>query len=424
MLYNIMDYGAVPNGKTLATAPIQNAIDDCNKKGGGTVLIPSGNFYTGSLFLRDNVELHFEMGAILTASRSIEDYNADDAYPQNFGSESEEWLPKHLIMAIECNNVAITGLGTINGSGDSFFKEVTPTLPTNYVWMDGVMHAKNRKPGPLVVFVECTNVTVDGITISNAPCWALLLHACEYVRVSNYQCFNQKTALQTDGLDIDCCRFVTVSNCNINTGDDGITFRCDTWRQKKRKVCEHITVTNCNIAVSSSAFRVGVGVGTIRNIRVSNITIERCGVGISAMGNYSPYCAANIEDVNFSNVSIGFCSFPIEISGERGSVKNMNVDNLRANCIGNLRINPRENCPVSNINLRNIELYLKLDKRGLTPERIAKRGENAIHIERATSVTLDNVFLYIDDDVRASWKNDLYVDDPAYVRLINCNFEK
>ncbi len=423
MLYNILDYGAIADGKTLATLAIQKAIDDCNKHGGGTVIIPSGNFYTGSIFLRDNVELHFDIGAVLTASKSIEDYNADDAYPQNFGSEAEEWLPKHLIMAIECNNVAITGHGTINGSGDSFFRETTPTLPTNYIWMDGVKHAKDRKPGPLVVFVECTNVLVDGITIRNAPCWSILLHACEYVRVSNYQCFNPHTALQTDGLDIDCCRFVTVTNCNIQTGDDGITFRCDTWRQNKRKACEYVTVTNCNISVSSSAFRVGVGVGAIRHIRVSNITIERCGVGISQMGNYSGYCASNIEDVNFSDVSINFCSFPIEISGERGFVKNVTINNLRANhCIASLRIDPIKECTVSNINLRNVELYIRREERELTPARIAKRGENVIHVENATNITLENVSLYIDDDVKEFWKKGFYADNPSEVHLLNCNF--
>ena len=99
MVYNILDYGAVPDGKTLSTGAIQAAIDDCNKNGGGRVLVPSGSFYSGSIYLLDNVELHLEHGAILTASANMDDYNPDDAYPQNYGFAPEEWRAKHFIMA-------------------------------------------------------------------------------------------------------------------------------------------------------------------------------------------------------------------------------------------------------------------------------------------------------------------------------------
>lgn len=119
-MYNILNYGAIADGRTLCTAAIQAAIDDCNKNGGGRVVIPSGEFYSGSFFLRDNVELHLEHGALLIASADMEDYNADDAYEQNYGFAPEEWRAKHLIMAVECDNVAITGSGKINGNGDSF----------------------------------------------------------------------------------------------------------------------------------------------------------------------------------------------------------------------------------------------------------------------------------------------------------------
>ena len=78
MIYNILDYGAVSDGKTLCTSAIQSAIDDCNKNGGGRVLIPSGNFDSGTVYLKDNVELHLEHGALLIASADIDDYNDDD----------------------------------------------------------------------------------------------------------------------------------------------------------------------------------------------------------------------------------------------------------------------------------------------------------------------------------------------------------
>jgi len=331
-MYNIIDFGAVADGKTLVTEAIQKAIDECNKNGGGRVVIPTGNFYTGSIFLKDNVELHLEHGAVLTASANIDDYNADDAYQQNYGYAPEEWRAKHLIMAIECKNVAITGTGTIDGNGDSYRAE--PTLsPENsgYGWRFGTAHVKDieiMRPGQLICFVESSEIVVDGLTIRNAPCWSVFLHGCEFVRVSRLNIFNGKTALNTDGIDIDCCRFVTVSDCNIETGDDAITFRCASQRLKIPKVCEYITVTNCNLAVSASAFRVGVGFGRIRHVRVSNITVLRAGSGIHFMTSYCGHGEAFIEDVNFSGVSMYDTGWPIRIEGDRAYIKNVTLENI------------------------------------------------------------------------------------------------
>ena len=81
------------------------------------------------------------------------------------------------------------------------------------------------RPGQLICFVESKEVYVQGITIRNAPCWGVFVHGCEYVRITGIQVFNHKTALNTDGIDIDCSRYVTISDCNIETGDDAITFR-------------------------------------------------------------------------------------------------------------------------------------------------------------------------------------------------------
>ena len=88
-MYNILIFGAVTDGKTVCTAAIQHAIDECHKNGGGRVIIPTGEFVSGTLWLRDKVELHLEMGAVLRASGDLADYNAEDAYPQNFASANE-----------------------------------------------------------------------------------------------------------------------------------------------------------------------------------------------------------------------------------------------------------------------------------------------------------------------------------------------
>lgn len=116
-MYNIRSYGAVPDGKTVCTAAIQSAIDACAANGGGRVTVPAGIYKTGTIWLRSGVELHLEFGSELLASENFDDYNEIEAYPQNLNSPiNEQWVGKHLIIALEVENVAITGLGTVNAT--------------------------------------------------------------------------------------------------------------------------------------------------------------------------------------------------------------------------------------------------------------------------------------------------------------------
>ncbi len=427
MQFNVLDYGAVSDGTTLCTSAIQSAIDDCNKNGGGRVVIPAGNFYSGTIYLKDNVELHLELGAVLKASRNMDDYNPDDAYYQNYSAIHEEWLGKHLIIAAEVDRVAVTGLGTIDGNGESFRKEPTPPAPYAYGWMYGASHVKDlnvMRPGQLMVFVESTNVLVEGITIVNAPSWCVFFYGCDYVRVHRIQVFNHKTALNTDGIDIDCCRYVTVSDCNIETGDDAITFRTATHRLRKNRPCEYVTVTNCNLAVSASAFRIGVGTGHIRHIRVSNITIERASNGMHFMTSYRGSGAAEIEDVNFSNISINFCSSPIKFEGDRASIKDITVENVRAkHCISGLRIIPADECLISNVTLRDIEFTVKKEEREITAANIEKRGSYMIEIGKSKDITLDRVRLHADEDALPFWSGKYYASLPEEVTLKDCKID-
>ena len=415
MVYNIVEYGAVADGKTLATEAIQSAIDDCCKNGGGRVLIPSGNFYTGSIFLKDNVELHLDHGALLTASENMDDYNADDAYPQNYGFAPEEWRAKHLIIAHECNNVAITGTGEINGSGDSFRAE--PSIApenTGYGWRFGTAHVKDKeimRPGQLICFIESTNIFIEGVTVRNAPCWCFFIHGCEYVRINGIQVFNGKTALNTDGIDIDCSRFVTISNCNIETGDDALTFRCAAHRLRTPKICEHVTVTNCNFAVSASAVRIGVGTGTIRHIRVSNITVSRAGCGLHFMTSYGGSGEAHIEDVTFSNISMCNVAWPIKMEGSVGEIKNVVIDNVRAYSFAGVKIIPGALGVVSDVKLRDFDMFVTKEARTLEERHRLVRGEYMFYAMNAKGLVLDNLRVITDADALATWSGKFKTDN-------------
>ena len=180
---NILDFGAKPDGKTLCTKEIQAAIDACASSGGGRVTVPAGNYVSGTIWLKSNVELHLEHNSVIRGSDDLDDYNAEDAYSQNFSSRNnEKWLGKHLVVAHECENVAITGGGTLDGNAEVFLGDVKPY--SAYCWRDGLRTAKDLvicRPGQLVCFIECKNVRVENITLTNQPCWGCFLHGCERV---------------------------------------------------------------------------------------------------------------------------------------------------------------------------------------------------------------------------------------------------
>ena len=120
MNVSILDFGAVGDGKTLCSDSINKAIEHCSKTG-GRVTVPAGTYLTGTVWLKSGVELHLEQGAVILGSPDFADYCEDDAYPQNFGVADEEWTGGHLLVAVGCHDVAITGLGTIDGNSESFF---------------------------------------------------------------------------------------------------------------------------------------------------------------------------------------------------------------------------------------------------------------------------------------------------------------
>ena len=251
-MYSILDFGAKEN--TPSTKSIQAAIDACAANGGGRVVIPSGLYVSGTIWLKSNVELHLEMGAILKASSDIDDYNDEDAYPQNYGVPVENWRGKHFIIALEADNVAITGNGTIDGCGDAFFG-TERFFENPYCWEGGYITSKDKerlRPGQCVCFIECTNVRVRDIAVKNTPCWSIFFHGCEHVQVRGVRITNPYEFVNTDGLDIDCCRFVTVSDCIIHTGDDAIAIRCDSTKLKNPKPCEYVAITNCVLSSNSS----------------------------------------------------------------------------------------------------------------------------------------------------------------------------
>ena len=362
MMYNVIDYGAVGDGVTKNTAAIQRAIDECAVKG-GTVMVPPGVYLTGSIYLRSNVELNIAQGATLLGSSDLNDYNELDAYPQNFFSQKEGWSGKHLILAIEVDNVVLTGKGTIDGNARSFFD--TKPLYTGVIgWRDGFINAVDYKncgrPGQEIVFIESSNIRISDLHFKDMCCWSCFMHGCENIQISGLRISSNISYANTDGLDIDCCRNVTVSNCIIRTGDDAIAIRGVPAKLKDQsKICENITVSNCVFYVSADGMRIGVGTGTIRNVVVSNIVIEHSGVGLHLQNCYGPVSTGvSISDVSFSNIIIRNTPLPIMVSSGTdnsiGYLKNVSFSGINILSEGQIVVAGFGKTRVSNVSFSDV----------------------------------------------------------------------
>lgn len=384
---DIRDYGAIGDGETLDTAAIQRAIDD-----GGMVYIPAGTYRTGTLYLKSNGGLHIAAGATLSASRSYDDYNEWDFCPQNWRSAAEHANGKHLIVAVEQENIFIEGQGTICGEGSYFVHDVhpEPTYPPeeNYSF---VPNPETLRPSQMLFLCECKNVKISVVTLLDSPYWHLFLYGCEDVVVHGLTIRGERKRWTNDGIDIDGCCGVTVSDCLIDVGDDGLTLRAagcgDTYSfQHKENICERVTVTNCVIhSHRANGVRIGVGAGVIRNCTLTGLDIEApfwAGFEINCKwAPHSPYCTS-IENILCANIQLrARMAFDIvsafgEVAPDSGCyIRNLLFQNILLSQKDISPIHAMPNAPVENIFFRDV---------------CAIGTENVFDIQNTNSVEITN----------------------------------
>ena len=375
---NIRDFGAVGDGKTLDTAAIQAAID-----AGGTVYLPEGIYRTGTLYLRSNGGLHLAPGAVLLASHDRADYNADDFCIQNRVFSSEHVTGAHLIVAVECENVFIEGHGTIDGEGHFWMNE-----DDMYEWR-GISYytPHDERPAQMIFFCECENIHVSGVSIVNSPYWHLFFHGCEDVFVRGVRIKGDRPRWTNDGIDIDCCRRVTVSDCIIDVGDDAVAIRAFDEPLKVRRATEKVVISNCVLhSANDYGIRIGVGAGVIRDCVLTGLDIEApdcAGIGVMGMWSERTRMATSVEGILGTNLSIRAAK-PFEIFAAPENVNfpnDFHIDNLR---FDNLILYPKEastilgrkDKPLTNISISGVTV--KYDG-GFVGE--AFRVENAVNCE-------------------------------------------
>ena len=363
--------GAIGDGVYLNTTIIQKAIDDCNATGGGRVVVSGGVYLTGKLILKSNVTLHVAAGAMLLGAEDYENYPETEHVKHVDSSKLPRLRNNCFIFADECENIAITGDGTIDCNGDKFIVPLEGEIKSwPYKRIDGPI------PPRVVFFTGCKNVKVEDITMVNQPAgWSYWIHDCDFVTFDKVKIIANVEYPNNDGIHINCSRNVTISNSSIICGDDCIIVRANSVSLKENKVCEKVVVTNCNLTSYSSGIRIGwQNDGTIRNCTFSNIVMTDTTIGIGIVLPYG-------KPVNFDVVYPGLKG-PVttDYGREETLIENLSFNNIimDKNFSGPVRIDISSNPLVACKAIRNI-YFSNMHVRG--PVLPFIRGRENCHVE-------------------------------------------
>lgn len=415
--FNIQDYGAVNDGFILNTEAINRAVKECSQSGGGVVIIPPGVWLTGPVRLQNDVELRVEEGAVVLFSSDFEEY----PFVKTYFEGRRDFRAMPLLFGENLTNIAITGKGVFDGSGDAW-RPVKKMKTTEDQWNDlvasgGVVsdegdiwwpdkyaYKVSKDPDkyreiiadlpdrdnykafyrpPLVQLISCKKVLLEGPLFQNSPAWCIHPLMCEHLTVNDISVKNPWYAQNGDGIDVESCTYVSVTNSHFDVGDDAICVKSGKNEEgRKRGIpTSFMLVDNCVVHHGHGGFVVGSEMsGGVSDIWVRNCTFLGTDVGLrfkSTRGRGGVVENIHIENIRMINIerdAIIFNLFyaglaptemgenPIEqlaadappVSEETPEFRNINIRNI--NCQGAyraLQILGLPEMPVRGITLEN-----------------------------------------------------------------------
>lgn len=354
--FYLKDYGVVPDGKTLNTAAFQKAIDECHQTGGGTVICGPGNYLSGSFDLKSNVELYLGMGCRIIGSPDIKDYRSFKSEGLK-GENAPEKTTLYLIGADHAENITISGPGEVNGNGLNIY--------TDHELGNHGKFAKVPSQRPrAVMFYKCRKIKIIDSSFIDSPCWTFWLMMCEEVHIQRITIKGDFRMHNNDGIDIDACKNVIVSDCNIKTDDDCLILRAIQNMYNEPAVCENITVSNCNLSSSTQGIRIGCpSDNIIRNATFNNLTIESTKNGINCEFPQRYLVSdtrASVSNIIFSNCIINCQWHPVRIRiTDDIKLKRLcgfTFSDIRINCGRPLWLNGNSNSIIEDISFNNVDI--------------------------------------------------------------------
>ena len=299
LLCNVRSMGGKGDGTTKDTAAIQKAIDTCAPKR-GTVVLEGGTFLSAPLTLKSGVTLQIAAGATLLGSRDLEDYPI---------REDAKWRRVALLHGDHLQHVTVNGGGTVDGSGDVFWKLAHEHR------VPGDTSGSGGFPRPMLIDItESQDLEFSNVTAQNSPMYNFTFFFCDGIRIDHVAIRNpDRTAPNTDGIDPFSSKNIEISHVDIDTGDDDIALKSGLVERDPRiGPVEHVYIHD-------SVFRRGHGLsvgselaGGIRDVRVDNVEMDGTDAGVRIKSNRTR--GNDIHDLHYKNIRMTNVRQPIQIT--------------------------------------------------------------------------------------------------------------
>jgi len=422
--YNVKQFGAIGDGQNLDSKAINKAIDAAANAGGGTIFIPAGNYLSGSIRLKSNVSLYLDQGATIIAApvTAANDYDEEENTTNTTYQDSgHSHFHNSLIWGENIHDVSILGQGTIWGKG----------LYHDYV-------KSKQSANKAIALYKCRNINISDITIAHGGWFGILATGVDNLTINNI-----KEDTNRDGMDIDCCRNVHVSNCSVNSpNDDGICLK-STFALGFARATENVTITNCAVSgFNEGSFldgtyqrnpnpnfeptgRIKLGTesnGGFKNIAISNCTFNYCrGLALETVDG------GLLEDVTITNITMrDIANAPIFLrlasrmrgpdTAKIGELRRVIISNVVAyNVRTAILISGIKDHTINDIEIKNAKFYFKgngtadqaknivpeLEKGYPEPGSFGVLPAYGIYARHADGLKLDDIELHlINNDAR------------------------